>query len=264
MTTSPDGKPTRADTARRALALVDLTELGDAATTDDVMALCARASTADGTVAAVCVWPRFVTVAKAALADTGVRIATVVNFPSGREATADVVDQTVAALANGADEIDVVLPHRAFAAGDVATAIDLLDAVRAAVPRNNGALLKVILETGELQDLDLVDAAARLAIAHGADFIKTSTGKTPTSATLAATEVMLTAIRDLDRHVGLKPSGGIRSLDDAAAYLAQADELMGPDWVTPRTFRFGASGLLTALIAAIHETSPDASTETDY
>ena len=262
MTSSPNDDTARAATARRAIALMDLTELGDAATTADVTALCARATTADGTVAAVCVWPRFVPTARAALAGTGIRIATVVNFPSGREATADVVAQTAAALADGADEIDVVLPYVALAAGDVATATDLLDAVRAAVASGAGALLKVILETGELKDLELVEAAARLAILHGADFIKTSTGKTTTSATLAATEVMLRAIRDTDRRVGLKPSGGIRTVDDAAEYLAQADLIMGDDWVSPRTFRFGASGLLTALIAALHDAAPSASTET--
>jgi deoxyribose-phosphate aldolase len=264
MTSTANDHSARVATARRAIALVDLTELGDAATAADVTALCARASTADGTVAAVCVWPRFVVTARTALADTPVRIATVVNFPSGSEAPRDVVHQTVQALADGADEIDVVLPHRAFAAGDVAAATQLLDAVRAAVPRDTGALLKVILETGELHDLDLVEAAARTAIAHGADFIKTSTGKTATSASLSATEVMLRVIRDTDPRVGLKPSGGIRTLDDAAAYLGQADAIMGTGWVSPRTFRFGASGLLTALTAALHDTSPAADTETGY
>ena len=264
MTSSRNEDITRAATAHRAIPLVDLTELGEAATAADVTTLCARASTADGTVAAVCVWPRFVATARAALADTGVRIATVVNFPSGGEAPADVVAHTTAALADGADEIDVVLPYAAFAAGDRATATELLDAVRAAVPRNTGALLKVILETGELHDLALVEAAARLAILRGADFIKTSTGKTKTSATLAATDVMLRVIRDMDPRVGLKPSGGIRTVGDAATYLAQADGIMGDNWVSQRTFRFGASGLLTALTAALHESSPGPTTETGY
>lgn len=254
----------RAGAARRALGLVDLTELGDNATVDDVHALCARASGPHGTVAAVCVWPRHVTDAREALTGTPVRIATVTNFPSGAEPLADVITQTRAALADGADEIDVVLPYRAFAGGDSAAATTLLEAVRAVVPRDGDHLLKVILETGELGHLELVDTAARLAIACGADFIKTSTGKTPNSASLQATEVMLTAIRDLDRRVGLKPSGGIRTLDDAAAYLAQADQMMGTDWVSARTFRFGASGLLTALLAEIDATPTNDSAETNY
>lgn len=251
----------RADTARRAIGLMDLTELADDATVDDVRALCAKASSAFGTVAAVCVWPPHVAAAREALIGTPVRIATVTNFPSGEESPADVVAQTSAALADGADEIDVVLPFRAFASGDTATARALLDAVRAAVPDDNHHLLKVILETGELDDPALIEAAARLAIDCGADFIKTSTGKTRNNASLQATEIMLSVIRELDADVGLKPSGGIRTLDDAAAYLTQAEQLMGPDWVSSRTFRFGASGLLTALIAEI-DTNPDTNPDT--
>ena len=264
MTNNASQPDARVITARRAIALLDLTELGDAATAAEVEALCARASTSDGTVAAVCVWPRHVGTAKAALAGNGVRIATVVNFPTGREPTADVVEQTTAALADGAEEVDVVLPYGSFAAGDVAAAADVLDAVRAVVPHGSGHLMKVILETGELRDPDLIGAAARFAIVHGADFIKTSTGKTQTSATLAATAVMLHAIRETDGRVGLKPSGGIRIFEDAAAYLAQADAVMGAGWVSPRTFRFGASGLLTALIAVLHDTAPTDTTESSY
>lgn len=258
----------RVDTARRVLSLVDLTDLGDDSTADDVRALCARAVAppggARGSVAAVCVWPRFVAVAKAALGTTPVRVATVTNFPSGAEPTARVLAQTEAALADGADEIDVVLPYRTFAGGDTVAAAELLGAVRSAVPRDGSHLLKVILETGELQQLTLVRAAALLAIDCGADFIKTSTGKTPISASLEATEVMLSVIRETNSNVGLKPSGGIRTLDDAAAYLAQAGAMMGADWVSPRTFRFGASGLLSALLDEIDTTSPRETTGTDY
>ena len=237
--------------ARRALGLVDLTNLDDDATATDIEELCSRANGPDGSVAAVCVWPRLVTVARRGLEASAVRVATVTNFPSGSEPLADVVAQTRAALGDGADEIDVVLPYRSFAGGDTAAARELLERVRAEVPRDGDHILKVILETGELGDLELIDAAARLAIASGADFIKTSTGKTPVSASLAATEVMLAVIRDTDRRVGLKPSGGIRTVADARAYLGQADAMMGPGWVSSKTFRFGASGLLTALLAAL-------------
>lgn len=239
--------------AQRALGLVDLTNLDDDATVADIEGLCARATGPHGSVAAVCVWPRFVPVAKRALHGTTVRVATVTNFPTGAEPLANVVAQTRAAVADGADEIDVVLPYGAFASGDTATAAELLDAVRIEVPRDGIHLLKVILETGELADAALIDAASRLAIARRADFVKTSTGKTPVSASLAATEVMLTVIREVDRRVGLKPSGGIRTLADAAAYLAQADAMMGPEWVSWRTFRFGASGLLTALLSELDQ-----------
>ena len=238
-------------TAHRAIALLDLTELGDHATVDDVTALCTRAIGPHGKVAAVCVWPRHVAHAARQLAATGVRIATVVNFPSGNDDIDAVVELARAAQLDGADEIDLVLPYRAFLAGDHARGAAMISAVRQAVAAGSGKTLKVILETGELVDLAVIRAAAELAIRHGADFIKTSTGKTPVSATLGATQVMLQAIHDLDPAVGLKPSGGIRTLAEAAAHLAQADTIMGASWASPATFRFGASGLLTALEAAI-------------
>lgn len=231
--------------------MLDLTELGDHATVDDVTALCTRAIGPHGKVAAVCVWPRHVAHAARQLAATGVRIATVVNFPSGNDDIDAVVELARAAQLDGADEIDLVLPYRAFLAGDHARGAAMISAVRQAVAAGSGKTLKVILETGELVDLAVIRAAAELAIRHGADFIKTSTGKTPVSATLGATQVMLQAIHDLDPAVGLKPSGGIRTLAEAAAHLAQADTIMGPAWASPATFRFGASGLLTALEAAI-------------
>ena len=240
-------------TAHRAIALLDLTELGDHATVDDVTALCTRAIGPHGKVAAVCVWPRHVAHAARQLAATGVRIATVVNFPSGNDDIDAVVELARAAQLDGADEIDLVLPYRAFLAGDHARGAAMISAVRQAVAAGSGKTLKVILETGELVDLAVIRAAAELAIRHGADFIKTSTGKTPVSATLGATQVMLQVIHDLDPAVGLKPSGGIRTLADAAAHLAQADTIMGPAWASPATFRFGASELLTALEAAIDD-----------
>ena len=246
--------------ARRAIALLDLTELGDAATDADVMALCSRAVGRHGTVAAVCVWPRHIALAAAQLLGSGVRIATVVNFPGGDDDIDDVVELARGAIADGAHEIDLVLPYRAFLAGDSRRGANMVAALRGAVDAGEGKTLKVILETGELVDLDTIRAAAELAIRNGADFIKTSTGKTPTSATLAATGVMLDVIRSTDPAVGLKPSGGIRTLADAAAYLSQATRTLGPSWATAATFRFGASGLLTALEAACDGDTGAAST----
>lgn len=230
--------------------MLDLTELGDAATEADAAARCERAITPHGNVAAVCVWPRHVRVARSTLAGTTIPIATVVNFPTGDEAVPHVVESTELALADGATEIDLVLPYRAMLEGAVEHVVLMLESVRSAAS-TGGALLKVILETGELGGPEAIDAAARVAIAHGADFVKTSTGKTPVSATPAATAVMLHAIADTPWTVGLKASGGIRTVADAAVYLDQADQMMGPTWATPRTFRFGASGLLDALLAEI-------------
>ena len=240
--------------ARRALLLLDLTDLGNSPTTADTDRLCRRAVGRAGSVAAVCLWPRWVARAVVRLAGSGVRIATVVNFPDGGDDIGAVVAETAQALADGADEIDMVLPYRSITIGRVDIAASMIDAVRAEVAAPQR--LKVILETGELANLDVVRAAARLAIDHGADFVKSSTGKTAVSATRGAVEAMLHEIAASARPVGIKPSGGIRTLDDARGYLHLADTIMGDQWASPTTFRFGASGLLDvleAIIAGTHE-----------
>lgn len=236
------------EVARLAISLLDLTDLGDDTTADAASALCDRARRAG--VAAVCVWPRFVAECAAVLDDVPVRVATVVDFPSGAEPLDDVVHQTSTALAAGADEIDVVLPYRALLAGDTATASDVLDAVRGRVTEH-GALLKVIIESGELPDRRAIDHAAQFAVTHGADFVKTSTGKSAVSATPEAAETILEAIRRAGGAVGFKASGGIRTLADARTYLGIAERVMGEGWATPATFRFGASSLLDALEAVV-------------
>lgn len=238
--------------AARVIGLIDLTNLSDDCSENDVVELCSRAHGPHGNVAAVCVWPRFVSRAVRELSATDVRVATVVNFPHGRDSVDQVVDSAKRCVADGADEIDLVIPYEKFRdssddEGDRAV-VHMVAKVKESLPENR--LLKVILETGELRDRDLVDRAARLAVASGADFIKTSTGKTPVSATPEAVETMLSVLREsprIDRRVGIKPSGGIRTVDEAARYLALADRIMGPDWATPETFRFGASGLLDAV-----------------
>lgn len=236
------------DVAARALPLLDLTDLSEGCTPEAVETLCARAK--EHAVAAVCVWPRFVAQAAQALAGSGVRIATVVNFPDGGEDVAGTVAETRAALADGADEIDLVLPYRAFLRGDADAARAMVASVREACGEK---LLKVILETGMLPDAETVAQASRLALEAGADFLKTSTGKTPISATPEAAEAMLFAIRDRDGAlpVGLKVSGGLRRVEDAAHYLALADRIMGPDWASPNTFRLGASALLDDLARTV-------------
>jgi deoxyribose-phosphate aldolase len=241
--------------AKRAIGLLDLTSLNDDDTPATIARLCLRAQTPAGPVAAVCVWPRFVAQARAALRD--VRVATVVNFPDGQADAAAVRAETLAALDAGADEIDVVLPYRAYLAGERAVALRVLEAVVDAATRQ--ARVKAILETGALKEPAVILQASRDAIARGADFLKTSTGKIPVSATLEACLPMLQAIREHagrgSHPVGLKPSGGIRTTAEAAGYLALADALMGTDWATPATFRFGASSLLDALLATLGHAS---------
>ncbi len=238
----------RQDAARRALALLDLTDLNDTSSDEAVRALCARACVPQRQVAAVCIWPQFVGVAHAALAATPIAVATVINFPTGEESLDDVLEATRKALAAGADEIDLVMPWRAHKAGDSRPAASIIKAVKALT---GARLLKVILETGELANPALITSAARLAIDNGADFIKTSTGKTAISATPEAAFVMLQAILESGGHVGFKAAGGLRTLEQAQRYIDLADEILGRTWTTPAHVRLGASGLVSVLLAEI-------------
>ena len=237
----------RTAAARRAIGLIDLTDLADDHSPDGIAELCRRAG--EHATAAVCVWPEFVATSATQLRGTGVRVATVVNFPSGAEPVEVVTAAVAAALADGADDIDVVLPYRAVLAGDLDQAAATVAAVAELI--DPPVLLKVILETGALGDRSVISSAAQLAIDNGADFVKTSTGKIPAGASLEAAAAMLDVIAGADRPVGIKPSGGIRTFDDAMGYIDLADSVMGEGWATPATFRFGASGLLDSLLAVI-------------
>jgi deoxyribose-phosphate aldolase len=235
-----------AATAARAVGLLDLTSLEAEDDAAKIEALCRRAVTPAGAVAALCIHAPFLPLARRLLAP-GLRLATVANFPAGTGAPDAVAAEIRAAIAAGADEIDVVFPYAAFAAGADAAAEDLLAAARTA---SSGRTLKVILETGRLTP-PLIRDAARLAIAAGADFLKSSTGKLQPAATMESARLLLEAAAASARPVGVKLAGGIRSTDQAAAYLALADEIMGPRWAAPATFRFGASALLDDLLAAL-------------
>lgn len=238
------------ETAAVALSLLDLTNLKDDCTPAQIDTLCARAQTPFGHTAAICIWPRFVAQARGILGpEHSVKIATVVNFPAGDMEPADVAAEAREAIADGADEIDLVIPYRAFIAGNEKVVTDMVAAVRAEC--HEPILLKTILETGELKDAALIQRASELAIAAGTDFIKTSTGKVAVNATLEAADIMLRAIRQSGRKVGFKPAGGIGSVADAALYLSLAETIMAPDWAMPSTFRFGASGLLDDILAVL-------------
>jgi deoxyribose-phosphate aldolase len=240
------------DLAKLAISVLDLTDLGDDTDEDAADDLCDRAVAAG--VAAVCIWPAYVALCAERLAGTDIKVATVVNFPSGEEPRADVIDMTARALADGADEIDAVLPYHAWLHGDEETAAALLDAVRETINERSDlshgdGLLKVIIETGALPDRAAMDRATHFAIAHGADFVKTSTGKIEVSATPESAEVVLEAIEVSGMPVGFKASGGVRTVADARIFIELAERIMGPGWVSPDTFRFGASGLLDTLLA---------------
>ena len=236
--------------AQRALTLMDLTTLNDDDTNEKVIALCQAAKTATGNTAAICIYPRFIPIAKKQLAAQGtpeIRVATVTNFPHGNDDIDIAVAETKAAVAYGADEVDVVFPYRNLIAGDDAIGFELVKACKEAC---GDVLLKVIIETGELKTEALIRRASEIAIEAGADFIKTSTGKVPVNATPESAKIMLQVIKDMQvaDRVGFKPAGGVRTAKDAAEFLAMADEILGADWVDAMHYRFGASSLLADLL----------------
>ena len=245
-----------------AIRMIDLTTLEGQDTPGKVRALCAKARRPDPSdptcpsVAAVCVYPDLVATARSALGDSGVHVASVATaFPSGRSSLDVKLGETAAAIAAGADEIDMVIDRGAFLAGDYIRVHDEIAAVRAVCAPDEagaGAHLKVILETGELATYDNVRRASWLAMLAGADFIKTSTGKVQPAATLPVTLTMLEAVRDFrevtGRQVGVKPAGGISTAKDAIRYLVLVNETAGEDWLHPDWFRFGASRLLNDLL----------------
>jgi deoxyribose-phosphate aldolase len=204
-------------------------------------------------VAALCIYPRLVPVAVKALQGSSVKVASVATaFPSGQAPLDIRLQEIERAVAEGAHEVDIVISRGAFLAGDDQT---VFDEVAASKDAAGGAHVKAILETGELGSYDRVRRAALVAMAAGADFIKTSTGKISTSATLPTGLVMAEAIRDFadftGKEVGLKVAGGIRSAKDAIRYLVIVNETLGPGWLTPDRFRIGASSLLNDLLMQI-------------
>ncbi|MCK3654454.1 deoxyribose-phosphate aldolase [Pasteurellaceae bacterium Macca] len=243
--------------AQQALSLMDLTTLNDNDTDEKVIALCQQAKTAFGTPAALCVYPRFVPIARKTLKSLGieqVKIATVTNFPHGNDDIEIAVRETQAAIAYGADEVDVVFPYRALLAGNEEVGFELVKQCKA-VCHSANVLLKVIIETGELKTERAIRKASEIAIQAGADFIKTSTGKVAVNATLTSAEIMLNTISDLgvaDR-VGFKAAGGVKTSEEAQQYLHLAQRILGENWVNQAHFRFGASSLLANLLATLND-----------
>jgi deoxyribose-phosphate aldolase len=242
-----------------AITMVDLTTLEGADTPGKVRALASKAKTPDPAdptcpqVAAVCVYPDMVATAKETLGASGINVAAVATaFPSGRAALDIKLADTRDAVEAGADEIDMVIDRGAFLSGRYLQVFEEIVAVREACGGDDGAHLKVIFETGELQTYDNVRRASWLAMMAGGHFIKTSTGKVQPAATLPVTLVMLEAVRDFreatGQMVGVKPAGGIRTAKDAIKYLVMVNEVAGPDWLDPDWFRFGASTLLNELL----------------
>jgi deoxyribose-phosphate aldolase len=244
-----------------AIRMIDLTTLEGADTPGKIRALSAKAQRPDPgdasipPVAAVCVYPSLVAVARRAVSGSSVKVASVATaFPSGQAPLEVKLADVRAAVAAGADEIDMVIDRGAFLSGRIGQVYDEVVAVKEAC---GDAHLKVILETGELGTYDAVRRASLVAIAGGADFIKTSTGKVSPAATLPVTLCMLEVIRDVHDEtglvVGMKPAGGIRTAKQAIQYLCVLHETLGVEWLTPDRFRLGASSLLNDLLLQIRK-----------
>jgi deoxyribose-phosphate aldolase len=255
-----------------AVRMTDLTTLEGSDTAGKVAALASKAVRPDPSdasvpsVAALCVYPNMVPTAVERLRDSGVKVASVATaFPSGQSPLEVKLEEVRWVVEHGADEVDMVIDRGAFLAGRYAKVYDEIVRVKEA---SGEAHLKVILETGELGTYDNVRRASLLAIAAGADFIKTSTGKLPSSATLPVALVMLEAIRDVyeetGKRVGFKPAGGIRNAKQAVQHLVLVNETLGVDWLTPDLYRFGASSLLNDILMQIRKEKTGLYQSPDY
>ena len=254
------------------LSMIDLTTLEGQDTAGKVRQLCQKAIHLHGSlpdlphVAAVCVYPTMVGIAKQALGDHDIKVASVATaFPSGMAPRQIKLEETRIAVDDGADEIDMVISRGAFLQGEYGYVFDEIAAIKEAC---GPAHLKVILETGELGTLDRVRRASVLAMHAGADFIKTSTGKIQPAATLPVTLVMLQAIRDYyyetDRMVGMKPAGGISKAKLAVHYLVMLRETLGMAWMTPEWYRFGASSLANDVLMQLQKQATGVYQSADY
>ncbi|ABM04567.1 2-deoxyribose-5-phosphate aldolase, NAD(P)-linked [Psychromonas ingrahamii 37] len=247
--------------SRLAIQLMDLTTLNDDDNDQKVIQLCKAAHTIAGDTAAVCIYPRFIPIARKTLTlqnTPQIKIATVTNFPHGNDDLNIALAETRAAVAYGADEVDLVFPYRALIEGNAEIGTTMVKACKDICGDN--VTLKVIIESGELKTPELIKAASEICINAGADFIKTSTGKVPVNATLEATKIMLEAIKESGLNVGFKAAGGVKDAQTADDYMQLASSIMGDNWVDRTHFRFGASSLLGALLSALN--LADKATET--
>src|SRR5215470_14196089 len=252
-------KESKVEGLKLVLNMIDLTTLEGKDTPGKVKQLCYKAKhlldTYEGlpTVAAVCVYPSMVRVAKKSVEGSDIKIASVATaFPSGQASTKVKIEDTKFAVTEGADEVDMVISRGKFLAGEYNFVFDEIAAIKEACGESR---LKVILETGELGTFDKVRRASDIAMYAGADFIKTSTGKIQPAATMPVTLTMLEAIRDYfydtGRMVGMKPAGGISKSKLALHYLVMVKEVLGEDWMTNEWFRFGASSLANDVLMQI-------------
>jgi len=233
------------------IPFIDLTSLNLDDTEKSIIALCDKAQTPWGDVASVCLYPKFINLAVETLKQTSIKIATVINFPDGNNPLLDTLHAIETALSDGANEIDMVFPYSLYIQNKKNKALEFVIKAKELCKKNS--LLKIIIETGELQSPELIKAITQDVIQAGADFIKTSTGKKTQGATLEAAKIILTTIKaQANPRIGLKISGGIRTVTQALSYRQLASDIMGDHWVQPAVFRIGASQLLDEILSEVN------------
>ncbi|MGE6386187.1 deoxyribose-phosphate aldolase [Pseudomonas sp. NPDC078416] len=237
-----------ASLAELAVGLMELASLNADDTPEKIIALCHRALTPVGYVAAVCVMPRFVGLARRTLDSLHAReikVVAAVNFPSGSPSVSSAESETQAAILAGADEIDLVYPFHALLGGDRQIGADIISACKARCGRS---ALTVTLETGVLRDPQVIHGASCMAIQEGANFLKTSTGKHILNTTPQASRILIAAIAESGAHVGINVSGNVRTLDEARVHMDLVKARFGPRWLEQGRLRLGATSLLDDLL----------------
>ena len=232
-------------TARQLIGCLDLTSLNFNDNEETIIHLCEKAITPYGGTAAVCVYPQWISTAKKYLKKTPIKIASVANFPNGNNDIKQIKDEIKKALSNGADEIDIVFPYHDFLIGNIDNCRRFMETIHRECGKHTN---KIILETGELKHVSTIAAATRFCLEYDVGFIKTSTGKTPVSATIGAANIILETIRDSGKNTGFKASGGIKDYEEARKYLILSEVILGKTWPDSNHFRIGASSLLDDLL----------------
>lgn len=229
------------------VSLIDLTSLNPVDTEESIQNLCSKADTAIGMVAGICVYPQFVLIASKAVRKKPIKVVSVANFPTGNGTLQTTAKEIDLALSQGANEIDLVFPHQLYLQGKRKEALEFVTQCKKICAKH---ILKVILEVSEFDELETLYLLSKEVIEAGSDFIKTSTGKSKHGATLESSSVMLLAIKSCKKSAGFKPAGGIKTVEQAFSYMDLVKDIMGSDWIKPRHFRIGATGLLDNILQA--------------
>lgn len=233
-------------TTTEILSCLDYTDLTDPHSKQAALALCQNAVNEEEKVAALCVWPEFVTHVSDFCLKNNIELATVVNFPKGEKSLAEIDKEIYAALKEGVTEIDAVIPYKTIISGKSQDITEFVRHLKSRLP--SSVPLKLILETGAFEDKTLLRKMCDQAIAAGANMLKTSTGKTKKGASLEAVKIMAQAIKDSGKKIGIKVSGGVKTKAQAEDYMNICADILGQDFINPLTFRIGTSSLLATLL----------------